>query len=160
MSVAGGRGPMSAPQTSARPPVTVRRTGHALVALADAVLLWLIHIWPGWEVVPFLTSDMSMVLGMLDAALVAGVLVQLALFVRDDGWLPPAGLVVTSAVGLALTVRVLQVFRFDFDTASHWDLVVRVLLLVGIVGSAIGLLAAVVSLLRVVSGQGIGPATP
>jgi hypothetical protein len=140
--------------------VAVRRAGHALGALVNTALLALVHVWPGWEVLPFLAPDTTRVLGMLDAALGAGVLVHLVQLVRDDGWLPPAGLVVTSGFGLALMVRVLQVFPFVFDGASHWDLVVRVVLTVGVVGAAVGLLAAVVALLRLLAARRSGPAIP
>jgi hypothetical protein len=151
---------MTGQGTAARSPVAVRRTGHAVGALTGAALLVLIHVWPGWQVLPFLTPDTSNVLGIVDAALVAGILVHLLQLVRDDGWLPPAGLVVTSAFGLAVMVRVLQVFPFAFDSASHWDEVVRIVLVVGIVGAAVGLVVAAISLLRPVAAQTSGPATP
>jgi hypothetical protein len=136
---------MTAQRTVARR-ARSRRTGYVAGALANAVLLWLIHVWPGWDVVPFLTGDMTQVLGWIDAALVAGIVVGLVHLVRDPAWLTPAGNLVTTAFGLAATARLLQVF--PFDVSAGWATVVRVVLWVGIVGALIGLLAAAVSLLR------------
>ena len=130
-------------------PTTHRRTGYVFGALADVLLLVLIHVWPGWDVVPFLTGDMTQVLGWIDAALIAGIVVSAAHLVRDPGWLTPAGTLVTTAFGLAAMVRLLQVFPFDLS--SGWATAVRVLLIVGVIGSAIGLLAALVSLVRMLA---------
>lgn len=123
-----------------------RRVGYVFGILANGVLLWLIHVWPGWDVVPFLTRDTPQVLGLVDASLVAGLLVNAAHLVRDPGWLTPAGTLVTTAFGLAATARVLQVFPFAL--APGWATAARVLLVVGIVGSVIGLIVAFVSLVR------------
>ena len=130
-------------------PATSRRPGYVAGALANALLLWLIHVWPGWDVVPFLTGDMTLVLGWIDAALVAGIVVSAVHLVRDPGWLTPAGTLVTTAFGLAATARLLQVFPFDLSPG--WATAVRVLLVVAVIGSAIGLLAALVSLLRMLA---------
>jgi hypothetical protein len=133
-------------QRTVAPRASGRRAGYVAGALANGVLLWLIHVWPGWDVVPFLTGDLTQVLGWIDATLVAGIVVGLAHLARDPAWLTPAGNLVTTAFGLAATARLLQVFPFDLS--AGWATVVRVLLWVGVVGAVVGLLAAVVSLLR------------
>lgn len=119
--------------------------------VANAVLLWLLHVWPGWHVVPFLTGDMTHVLGWIDASLVAGIVVSLAHLVRDPGWLTPAGTLVTTAVGLAATARMLQVFPFALS--AGWSTVVRILLVVSVVASVVGLVVALVSLARIVRAE-------
>jgi len=139
---------MTEQQTMARP-TSNRRVGYVLGALANAVMLWLIHVWPGWQILPFLTGDTPQVLAWVDASLVAGIVVNAAHLGRDPGWLTPAGTLVTTAFGLAATLRVLTVFPFDLDPA--WATGVRVLLVVAVVGSLIGMLAALVSLLRMPS---------
>jgi hypothetical protein len=122
--------------------------GYVAGAVANAVLLAAIHVWPGWQVVPFLTAETTAVLGAVDAALVAGIVVNLVHLVRDPGWLTPVGVMVTTAFGLVATVRVLQVFPFSFGSGFDWASVIRVLLVLGVVGSAIGLLVALVQLFR------------
>ena len=133
-------------------PATSRRAGYVAGALANALLLWLIHVWPGWDVVPFLTGDMTDVLGWIDAALIAGIVVSAVHLVRDPGWLTPAGTLVTTAFGLAATVRMLQVFPFDLS--AGWETVMRVLLVLGVVGSVVGLVVALVSLVRTLGAAG------
>ena len=129
-----------------------RRTGYVAGGLANAALLWLIHVWPGWDVLPFLTGDMTQVLGWIDASLIAGIAVSAVHLVRDPGWLTPAGTLVTTAFGLAATVRMLQVFPFDLSPG--WETVARVLLVVGVVGSGVGLVVALVSLVRMLGAAG------
>ena len=128
-------------------PTSSRRPGYVVGALVNAALLWLVHVWPGWEAMPFLTADMQQVLGLVDASLVAGVVVNAAHLVRDPDWLTPAGNLVTTTFGLAAAVRILRVFPFDLDPG--WAAVARVVLVVAVVGSAIALLVALVGLLRV-----------
>jgi uncharacterized membrane protein len=57
--------------------------------------------------------------------------------------------VVTTSVGLAALVRMWQVFPLDFgDSTFDWPLVAHVLLGVAIVGSVIGILVGLTSLVR------------
>jgi hypothetical protein len=128
---------------------TTRRTSAAAGVLANLVLMLLVNVWPGWDVVPFLTEETPDVLGLVNASLLTGIAVGLVQVARTDAWLAPAGSLVTSAVGLAATVRVLTVFPFDLS--SGWETVVRVLLVVGVIGAAIGMLVAFVSLVRLLS---------
>jgi hypothetical protein len=101
--------------------------------------------------VPFLTGDTPQVLGLVDAWLAAGIVVNAVHLVRDPGWLTPAGTLVTTAFGLGATARILRVFPFDLDPG--WATAAQVLLVVAIVGSVIGLVAASVSLIRMLGGN-------
>jgi hypothetical protein len=66
--------------------------------------------------------------------------------------LTAAGGIVTTAIGLAAVVRLLQVFPFDFgDDGSGWALVARIVLWLGIVGPAIGIVVNLVALVRAAS---------
>ena len=56
---------------------------------------------------------------------------------------------VGSAIGLAAMVRIWQVFPFSFEQGGFpWETVFRWFLAIGIVGSAIGIVVALVSLVR------------
>ncbi|MGY1785194.1 hypothetical protein ACI8AB_09365 [Geodermatophilus sp. SYSU D00698] len=130
-----------------RPPSTAGRRANAVAAVvADGVLLLVVHVWPGWEVVPFLTGETTRVLPFVDAALVAGIAVALLQLVRPGGASVPAGTLVTTAFGLAATARVLRVF--PFDVSPGWEVVVRVVLWLGIAGGVVGALVALLALLR------------
>jgi hypothetical protein len=123
------------------------RLGYLLAVLVNAAGLVVLHRWPGWEKISALTGSTRSVLGIVDIALIVGVVVNVAQLLRSPSWPTAAGSLVTTAVGLAATVRILQVFPFDLS--DGWSTVVRVMLIVGIVGSCLGIIAQLVSLLRI-----------
>jgi hypothetical protein len=122
--------------------------GYVIAAAVNVVLLWLIHGWPGWHAVPFLTPETPQVLGAIDAALIAGIAVNAVQVAWDPRRLITVGSLVTTALGLAAMVRLLQVFPFAFGAGFDWALLVRILLVLGIVGTAIALLVDLIALLR------------
>jgi hypothetical protein len=134
-----------APRT--RAPAASRRLGYLIGAVVNGLLIYLLNVSPGWQVVPFLTDETPQVLGLVNASLVAGLAANLVYLVRDPRWLRALGDLVTTAIGLAAMVRIWQVFPVQFeDPGSPWETVARVLLAVGIAGSAIAIVAALVTL--------------
>lgn len=134
---------------SRRRPVAVRRVGYAVSAAVIVATLFAVNVWPGWAVLPFLTDEMNEVLGLVNLSLVASLAVNAVYLVDDAPWLRSLGDLVTTGIGLVVLVRMLQVFPFDVvGSSTDWSVVVRVLLVVAIVGSAIGIVAALVGLLR------------
>ena len=129
------------------------RAGYIAAAAVNGILLWLIHVWPGWESVPFLTADFELVLWLVDLSLVVAIVLNLVYLVRDPRWLTAAGALVLLVVGLAGAVRMLQVFPFDFGGSDFWPLVVRILLWVGMAGSVIGIVANAGTLVRAPGGR-------
>ena len=133
---------------ASRPTRASRRAGYVVAAVLNGVLLWLIHVWPGWDAVPFLTSDFQTMLWLVDLSLVVTILLTLIYLVRDPRWLTAAGAVVTTAIGLAAVIRMMQVFPFDFGDSDVWPVVFRVLLWVAIIGAAIGIIVNAVIVVR------------
>ncbi|MFX1819072.1 hypothetical protein PV768_04705 [Pseudarthrobacter sp. CC4] len=131
------------------------RGGNIGSVLVNAVLLWGINIWPGWKVVPFLTADMERVLGIINASLTAGIIANLIFVVIRNRGVMALGNLAVLGIGLAATLRMLEVFPFDFgDSWSGWPVVVRVLLVLGIVGSIIGMVVEIVAMFRSLAGFG------
>jgi hypothetical protein len=131
-----------------RPSVAARRAGYLVGAVVNAMLLLAVNFWPGWQVLPFLTADTTQVLGLVNLTLWVGLLTNLVYLARDPRPLRALGELVTMVVGGLSLIRTWQVFPFDFgDVSFNWALVVRIVLLVGIVGTAIGIVAQLVSLL-------------
>ena len=125
------------------------RGGNVGSALVNAAMLWGINIWPGWQVLPFLTSDMIRVLGIINASLTAGIVANLVFVVIRNRGIMALGNLVVLGIGLAAVLRLWEVFPFDFgDSWSGWPVVVRVLLVLGIAGSIIGALVEIVALFR------------
>ena len=138
-----------------RPAVATRRFGYVVAVLVNAALLYLVNGWPGWDAVPFLTADTRLVIGLVNASILVNLAANVVYVVRDPPWLKALGDVLTTTVGLVALLRIWQVFPFDFASSSFdWALVVRVLLGVAIVGSAIGIVAAFVSFVRNVASTG------
>lgn len=74
---------------------------------------------------------------------------NVAYLVHDPPWLKALGDLLTTAVGFVALLRIWQVFPFDFgETTFDWTLVVRIVLVVAIVGSAVGIVAAFVAYVK------------
>ena len=126
-----------------------RRFGYLVALAINAALLYGANCWPGWDAVPFLTQDTPKVLGIVNASLIAGMVAN-AVYI---GWDPPRlkafGDIVTTAIALVATVRIWQVFPFDFGASGFpWETTARVLLVIAIVGSGLGILVSFVTLVR------------
>ena len=135
----------------ARKPVGTRRFGYVVAVLVNAAMLYAVNRWPGWQEVPFLTADTELVLGLVNATIVVNLVANVIYLVRDPRWLTALGDLVTTAVGLAALVRIWKVF--PLDVSDRWELLVRTLLVVGIVGSAIGIVVAIVRFGRALSSR-------
>jgi hypothetical protein len=130
------------------------RGGNVVSALVNAAMLWGINIWPGWQVLPFLTADMTRVLGIINASLTAGIVVNLIFVVIRHRGIMALGNLVVLGIGLAAVLRMWEVFPFDFGGSwPGWPVVVRVLLGLGIAGSIIGALVEIVILFRSAGGS-------
>lgn len=123
-----------------------RRTGYAIAALVNAALLYGVNVWPGWQVVPFLTDELEQVLGLLNLSLVIGIGVNLVYLFRDPPRLRALGDLITTGVGLLVMLRLWQVFPVDLDPG--WALLARAMLGLGILGSAFGIGTAVWTVIR------------
>lgn len=136
-------------RTPARRSAASRRAGYVIAIVVNAVLLYLINVKPGWQVARFLTPATSQVLGIVNLALALRLAANVVYVGYDGPRLKALGDLITTAAGLAATIRVWQVFPFAFHgSAAFWSTVVRVLLIVGIVGSSIAIAVALVRLIR------------
>ena len=55
-----------------------RRAGHCLAIGFSAAFLFVLSGWPGWQAVPFLTSDTGQVLWLVSLWLAAGIAADVA----------------------------------------------------------------------------------
>ena len=129
------------------------RSGSVGSAVINALLLWGINIWPGWQILPFLTPDMTRALDLINASLIASLIVNLVCAVIHSRALLALGNIVVMGIGVAALLRLWEVFPFDFGTSwSGWPVLVRVFLVLGIVGSIIGAIVEVVNFFRALAG--------
>ncbi|HET7802189.1 MAG TPA: hypothetical protein VFL38_17335 [Humibacillus xanthopallidus] len=124
-----------------------RRAGYAGSLVVNLVMLWLVNVWPGWQAVPFLTAGTVLVIGAVNASIVARAVADLVNLVFDLPRLRALGDIVAICFGLVALVRIWQVFPLDV-IGTPWEVVARVLLAIGVVGSVIGIIDAAVRLLR------------
>ena len=143
---------MSTMTVHRRQPVAGRRLGYTIAVGVNAVLLYLINVAPGWDAVPFLTPATTQVLPWVNAALIATAVANVLYVVWDPRWFRALGDIVTTSIGVVAMMRLWQVFPFDFTGSSlDWALVARVALGIGIGGSLIGIVVALVTLVRSVA---------
>ena len=132
-----------------RPPVAARRFGYLVTVSLNAVFLYLLNVSPGWDAVPFLTSSTALVVGLVNVSSAIGIVINVSYMFYDPPWWRAAGETVTTAVGLAVLVRLWDVFPFDFAESSvNWSLVTRVVLVIAIAGSVIGIVVQLLTLAR------------
>lgn len=140
---------MAVATQSKRPPVAARRFGFVIAVLVNAALLFAVNEWPGWDALPFMTEETTEVLGLVNASLVASLVANAVYVGYDAGWLRALGDIVTTSIGLVAMVQIWQVYPFDFAGYSFdWDIVVRALLVIGMVGSVIGIIVRLGNLVR------------
>lgn len=128
---------------SSRP---LRRTGYAISILCNAALLYIINVTPGWEAWSWLTSDAGEVVGVVNASLLLSIAVNIGFVVNDHPRLKSLGDALTAAVAFVVLLTIWRVFPFDFGDGRDWTGLLRTVLAVGMVGTAIGTLAAVISI--------------
>ncbi|MET9274784.1 hypothetical protein [Kribbella sp. NPDC003557] len=131
-------------QTERGPSRATRRTGYVFAVVFNAVALYAIQVWPGWQEVPFLTSETEQVLGWVSATLIAGLAVNVVYLLTDPRWLKSLGDLTVTGIGLVAIIRVWQVFPFDFG--DPWVPTTRILLAIGFFGSIAAMIVQLVVL--------------
>ena len=134
-----------------RPSAGARRAGYCIAIAFSAALLIVLNGRPGWQAMPFLTSDTGQVLWLVNLSLAAGIAANAVYLAYDPPWLKSLGDLTTTGIGLAAAIRIWQVFPFALS--SGWSTAVRVLLAVAIAGSCIALVVQIVSLMRWFTGH-------
>ena len=82
------------------------RAGHCLAVGFSAAFLFVLSGWPGWQAVPFLTSDTGQVLWLVSLWLAAGITADVAYLAYDPPLLNSLGDLVTTGIGLAAAIRI------------------------------------------------------
>ncbi len=137
----------------ARPSPAQRRAGYVVSIAVDAVLLWAAHRILAWGWFPFLTPAWTQVLPVLTASLVVAIVVTVLYLGYDGVWFKASGDMVQAGFGVAVSVKLWRVFPFDLaGYAFPWDTVVRVLVVLSVVGSAVAVVVSLGRLVRAASG--------
>ncbi len=130
--------------------VAAKRFGYLLAAAINLVLLWIVHHLLGWGWPGFLTDDFDELLPIISVSLVASAVANLVYAWDDRGAVKHAGDLITSVLGLIGSIWTWQVFPFDLSDGWRW--LARTAIVVGIVGSAVGAVVALVKLVHDAAG--------
>jgi hypothetical protein len=134
---------------SARPSVALRRTAYVFTIGFNAVILYLLHVWPGWQAVPFLTEDTRRVLVLFNASLIATIAANLTYLIHDGPRWRGFGELVTAGMSLAVLIRIWRIFPFDFGQSTFdWTLAASLVLIVAIAGTTLGIIVQLVNVVR------------
>lgn len=140
-------------RTTAREPkprqsIASRRFGYGITIAIHVVLVYLIYVEPGWRVLPFFTEAAVPVIALVVLSIFVSIAVNLIWIAYDPLWMRSLGDLVTTLVGIVVLSQFLAVFPFDFPDDSPWELVLRTFLIVGLVGSCIGVVVHLVTFFR------------
>lgn len=114
-----------------------RHFGYLVAAACNAVLLWVAHQLLDWGWPGFLTEDFDRVLPYVTVSLVVSMVANLGFALDDRTWRKPLGELASAVAGLVSAWQTWVVFPFEF-TGTDWSWLVRTVLVVGIVATAVG----------------------
>ena len=125
-----------------------RRFGYTIAALLNGVMLFIVNNVESWDLA-WLTQDFDKVLTLVNLTLAASLLANIVYIGNDRVPVKPVGEIITTALGLVATVRVFNVFPFDFSAYDfNWEFMTRAVLIVAMVGSVIGIIVQAFKLAR------------
>jgi hypothetical protein len=144
------------PVEARRPSVATRRSGYVIAAAIIAAMWYVLNVWPGWQQVPFLTDETSQVLWLVNFSLLINITVNAVYLAFDPPWFKALGELVTTVIGLAVLAQIWRIFPFDFSgTTVNWAFIARFVLVLAIVGAAIGIVVQLVTLVRLAVDGGV-----
>ena len=117
-----------------------KRVGYAVAAALNAVFLWIAHQLLDWGWPGFLTEEFERLLPVVTVSFAVSIAANLWFVWDDTGWRKPFGQLVDAITGFVAAWRTWVVFPFDFSDGTDWSWLARTVVVVGIVGTAIGVL--------------------
>jgi hypothetical protein len=149
--LAAPRRPDAADRVPRRPSPAARRVGFVIAAVMNGVIWYLVNVHPTWHAVSILTADTRLVLPWFNLSWFATMAVNVVYVAYDPPWLVAAGNVLTTTLGLVALISLMAVFPFDFPTQA-WTTAAHVLLVIAIIGTAIGVLVYMIKLATILLG--------
>jgi hypothetical protein len=125
------------------------RAGYVVAVIVNVIMWVLVNVRPGWRELPFLTADFLDILWVVNLSMITGAVANVAYLFYDADWFKSVCQIGVTAVGLAASIRMWQVFPFDFSSYLFpWEGITRVLLILAIVGSVVAIVSEVVKLAK------------
>ncbi len=127
-----------------RQPPAARRAGYVASIVVFIVGYWAVGRLIDWSWVPFITSEFPDVVPTIRVGIIASIAVNVVYLVWDPRSLRALGEAVTSAFSTVIGIIVVREFPFDFST-SGWETLARIVMIVGIVCSAVAVVVNLVT---------------
>lgn len=130
---------------------TGRRFGYGIAIAINVALLILVNNIVEWGLSGFITDGWSDVVPWINVSLSATLLANVIYMFNDAPVVKSSGQLVTNVITFLASYQIFRVFPFDFSGYTfNWGIVIRILLIVAMAGSAIG---AVTEAYKLVSGK-------
>jgi hypothetical protein len=136
-------------------PQRSKKPDYIVAIVVDSIVLVIVNQILNWDILPFLTQDFKEMLPIQNISLAAIIIFNAAYLFYDPKWFTSLLGMVTNALGVAVVMRYMSVFPFDFSAYSgfNWTVLARVMLIIGIVGCIIGIIAEAVTFASALIGR-------
>ena len=126
-----------------------RRFSYGVAIVINLFLVWFIGNLVEWELVGFLTAEFADLVPLIQFGLWVTIAANVVYMVDDRSFSTRAARLVADIVNLFVTFRVFSVFPFDFSAHTfNWGFVFRAVLVIALVGTAIGAIVHLGQLFR------------
>jgi hypothetical protein len=130
------------------------RVGYAIAIAVNVVMLVITQNILEWGWLPFLTADFALVEPWISLSLAATITVNLIYLFDDTAVVKSIGQMGVNLLSVFVTYQILTVFPFDFSAyVFEWEAMARIVLILAIVGSAIGAVVEIAKLVRLSMGN-------
>lgn len=127
----------------------VRRFGYLVAIALNFGFTVVVNNILEWDVLPFLTSEFSRLVGFISLSIALTIAANVIYLAYDPAWFKSLTQIGLLLVSLAVTIRLYQVFPFDFsDYSIAWPQMTRWILIIAMAGTGIGILVEVGKLIR------------
>lgn len=126
-----------------------RRFGYVVAIVVNIVMLVIVNNILEWGWLSWLTDEWSDLAPMVSFSIIATIIVNAAYLAYDSAWFKSLTQVGLLVISLFVTIRIYQVFPFDFSAyEGNWEALARGVLIVAMVGIGIGLIVELVKLAK------------
>jgi len=128
---------------------TGRRVGYVVAIAVNVAFLVIVNNVLEWGWFSWLTEELEDVLPIINVSLVASIIVNAVYVGYDASWFKALAELGLAVISLIVTIRLLQVFPFDFSTYEFgWGTLTRWLLGVAIFGICVAMIVQLTQLAR------------
>jgi hypothetical protein len=128
------------------------RFGYAVAIAVNAAMLYVAQNLLTWNLFSWVTEAWEDVLPIVSFSLLFSILVNLIYLAYDQPWFKALTQAIVGGIGLMVTIRIYQVFPFDFSAyAFDWTVVAKAALILAMVGTTIGMIVEAAKFIRALS---------